>query len=45
MSEATYLALQVSGIGLAGVFVFMILFYFIVIGIDKTFPHEKTKKD
>lgn len=39
-------ALQISGIGIAGVFVFMTLFYFIIIAIDKIFPYkpEEDKK-
>ncbi len=37
-------ALQISGIGLAGVFIFMTIFYFIIIGIDKLFPYKKEDK-
>jgi Na+-transporting methylmalonyl-CoA/oxaloacetate decarboxylase gamma subunit len=45
MNEATILALKISGIGLAGVFLFMTIFYFVIIGIDKLFPTEdKLKK-
>ncbi len=44
MNEATILALQISGIGLAGVFLFMTIFYFVIIGIDKLFPHEEEEK-
>ena len=44
MSADFYKALEISGIGIAGVFVFMTLFYFVIIGIDKLFPHKKRKK-
>ncbi len=43
MNEATLTALQISGIGLAGVFLFMTIFYFVIIGIDKLFPNERKK--
>lgn len=45
MNEAVLIALKISGIGLAGVFLFMTIFYFVIIGIDKLFPTEdKLKK-
>ncbi len=34
-------ALQISGIGIAAVFFFMIVFYFVIIGIDKLFPYKE----
>ncbi|NLI72674.1 MAG: hypothetical protein GX361_08110 [Bacteroidales bacterium] len=45
MNEAFMLALKISGIGLAGVFLFMTIFYFVIIGIDKLFPHEDDLKE
>ena len=41
MNEAFLIALKISGIGLAGVFLFMTIFYFVIIGIDKLFPPEE----
>lgn len=41
MSMDFYKALEISAIGIAGVFVFMTLFYFVIIAIDKLFPHKK----
>ncbi|MDO4725673.1 MAG: hypothetical protein Q4A56_00420 [Porphyromonadaceae bacterium] len=41
MSIDFYKALEISAIGIIGVFVFMTLFYFVIIGIDKLFPHKK----
>lgn len=38
-------ALEISGIGLAGVFIFMAIFYFIIIGIDKLFPYKKDEEN
>ncbi len=34
-------ALEVTGIGMLGIFIFMILFYFIIKLIDKVFPAKK----
>lgn len=44
MSPDFYKALEISGIGIAGVFIFMTLFYFVIIGLDKAFPNEKKPK-
>lgn len=44
MNSAVITALQISGIGLAGVFLFMAIFYFVIIGIDKLFPIEGEAK-
>ena len=38
LSADFYKALEISGIGLAGVFVFMGVFYFVSSLIDKMFP-------
>ncbi|PLB87186.1 hypothetical protein C0T31_01310 [Dysgonamonadaceae bacterium] len=34
-------ALQIAGLGLVGVFVFMAVFYLIILGLDKIFPYER----
>ena len=34
MSPDFYKALEISGIGLAGVFIFMTVFYFVIMGLD-----------
>lgn len=45
MSADFYKALEISGIGIAGVFVFMTLFYFVIIGIDKLFPYKNEEEE
>ena len=45
MSADFYKALEISGIGIAGVFVFMTPFYFVIIGIDKLFPYKKEEEE
>ena len=44
MSPDFYKALEISGIGIAGVFIFMTIFFFVLIGLDKAFPNEKKPK-
>ena len=44
MSPDFYKALEISAIGMAGVFLFMILFYFVIVGLDKLFPNEDNKQ-
>ncbi len=41
MSPDFYKALEISGIGIAGVFVFMTVFYFVILALDKFFPNQK----
>ncbi|GHU81484.1 hypothetical protein FACS1894145_8340 [Bacteroidia bacterium] len=41
MSIDFYKSLEISGIGLAGVFIFMTIFYFVSTLIDKMFPPEE----
>lgn len=38
-------ALEITGLGLAGVFLFMIIFYFVIILLDKLFPKSFEKED
>ena len=45
MSADFYKALEISDIGITGVFVFMTLFYFVIIGIDKLFPFRKEEEE
>ncbi|MBP1637338.1 MAG: hypothetical protein H6Q18_127 [Bacteroidetes bacterium] len=44
MSPDFYKALEISGIGIAGVFIFMTIFFFVIIGLDKAFPNEKKQE-
>ncbi|NLJ82592.1 MAG: OadG family protein [Bacteroidales bacterium] len=37
-------ALQISGIGIVTVFLFMIVFFFVIVGIDKIFPYKEEEK-
>lgn len=41
MTETIDKALEIAGIGIVGVFVFMILFYLMILGLDKLFPYKK----
>ncbi|GHT18677.1 hypothetical protein FACS189429_5510 [Bacteroidia bacterium] len=34
-------ALEITGLGLAGVFIFMAIFLVIIVGVDKAFPYKK----
>lgn len=34
-------ALSITGIGMLGIFLFMVIFYFTIIFIDKIFPAKK----
>ncbi len=38
-------ALEITGLGLAGVFLFMTIFYFIIILLDKLFPKSLEDKE
>ncbi|GHU69361.1 hypothetical protein FACS189413_08150 [Bacteroidia bacterium] len=38
-------ALEITGIGLAGVFLFMALFLVIIVGVDKLFPYKKEEDE
>lgn len=42
--ETLYKALEISGIGLVTVFIFMVVFFFVIIGIDKLFPYKNEDK-
>ena len=44
MSPDFYKALEISGIGIAGVFIFMTVFYFVLLALDKFFPNEKNSE-
>jgi hypothetical protein len=44
MSTDLIKALEISGIGLAGVFIFMTVFYFVSTIIDKMFPPTEDDK-
>jgi hypothetical protein len=45
MSIDFYKSLEISAIGLAGVFIFMTLFYFISTLVDKMFPPEEEEAE
>lgn len=34
-------ALEVTGLGMLGIFLFMVIFYFAIKAIDKLFPHKQ----
>jgi Na+-transporting methylmalonyl-CoA/oxaloacetate decarboxylase gamma subunit len=38
-------ALEITGIGLAGVFLFMAIFLVIIVGVDKLFPFKEEKEE
>jgi hypothetical protein len=37
-------ALEITGLGLAGVFIFMAVFLAIIVGVDKLFPYKKEEE-
>jgi hypothetical protein len=38
-------ALEITGLGLAGVFVFMAIFLAIIVGVDKLFPFKNEENE
>jgi Na+-transporting methylmalonyl-CoA/oxaloacetate decarboxylase gamma subunit len=44
MIENLYKALDISVIGIAGVFVFMMIFLGIIVAIDKFFPYKEEEQ-
>lgn len=42
MTETVDKSLEIAAIGIAGVFVFMILFYLMIMWLDKLFPFRET---
>lgn len=43
MNTTIQSALEIAGIGIGGIFIFMALFYFLIIGIDKWLPFQEEK--
>ncbi len=41
MSQALEKTLEIAGIGIVGVFLFMTLFYLLILALDKIFPYEE----
>ena len=41
MNEAFLDSLAIMGIGMLGIFAFMLIFYLVIIGLDKLFPHKE----
>ena len=41
MAQTLEKTLQIAGIGIIGVFVFMTLFYLLILAIDKIFPYKE----
>jgi hypothetical protein len=37
-------ALEITGLGLVGVFLFMAIFLGIIVGVDKLFPYKKEEE-
>jgi Na+-transporting methylmalonyl-CoA/oxaloacetate decarboxylase gamma subunit len=38
-------ALEITGLGLAGVFIFMAIFLAIIVGVDKLFPFKEEEEE
>ncbi|HRN48361.1 MAG TPA: OadG-related small transporter subunit [Niabella sp.] len=38
MNDITKAAIEITGLGMAGIFLFMVIFYFVIRAIDKFFP-------
>ena len=41
MSQAFIDSLKIMGIGMIGIFAFMLVFYLVIIGLDRLFPHKE----
>ena len=41
MFENFYTSLKIMGIGMLGIFIFMLIFYLVIVGLDKLFPDKK----
>jgi hypothetical protein len=37
--------LEITGLGLAGVFIFMAIFLAIIVGVDKLFPYKEEEEE
>jgi len=44
MNELFYKALQITGIGMLSIFIFMIIFLGVIIFLDRVFPHKDLGK-
>ena len=40
-NEAFNYAVEITGMGMAGIFLFMLIFYFAIKALDKAFPKKK----
>jgi|AGTN01.3.fsa_nt_gi hypothetical protein len=45
MTPTVQNALFIAGIGMAGIFVFMAVFYLLILGLDKYLPFEEDKPE
>ncbi|WP_436414383.1 hypothetical protein [Petrimonas sp.] len=43
MTPTIETSLLIAGISMAGIFVFMALFYFVIVGLDKLLPFQEEK--
>jgi len=42
MSELFHKALQITGIGMLSIFIFMLIFLGVIIFLDRMFPHKES---
>ncbi|WP_294067257.1 OadG-related small transporter subunit [Proteiniphilum sp. UBA1028] len=45
MTSTIEVALFIAGIGMAGIFVFMAVFYLLILALDKYLPHEEKMEE
>ena len=45
MTSTLETAFWLAVIGMVGIFVFMVLFFLLIVGLDKLFPHTEAPKE
>lgn len=45
MNETIQQALEIAGIGIAGIFAFMGIFYLLILALDKLLPYEEETEE
>ena len=44
MTEAMQNTLFIAGVGIAGIFIFMTVFYLLIVALDKHFPYNEEEE-
>ena len=45
MIENFLKSLEIMGIGMIGIFAFMLIFYLVIVGLDKLFPYKENEEE